>query len=339
MSAPRVAVLGAGCVGGWVGGMLARAGLPVTLIGRPRLAGAVARGGLWVAGLAQEALPAPVRVAVGPEGVADADVVVVAVKGRDSAAAAAQVRPHLRDDAVVVSFQNGLRNPGRLRMALPAHRVVPGMVSFNVVWDDAPGGGARFRQLTSGPVALEAGGAPGLVAALRAAGVAVAAAPDMQAVQWAKLVLNLNNAVNALSGMPLADELARRGYRRVLAAAMREAWAGLDAAGIRPAAVGTMRPRLAPHILPLPDGLFRLLAAPMIRIDPAARSSMADDLARGRPTEVDDINGEVVALGARVGVATPLNAHLVSLVHAAEAAGGGAPGLPPAALWPGRARA
>lgn len=327
-------VLGAGCIGAWVGGMLARAGCAVTLVGRPRLADAVERGGLHVSRLGEDPAPAPLRVVLGPEGVEQADILVVAVKGRDTAGAAASVRAHLRPETVVVSFQNGLRNPDRLRAALPEHRVVPGMVSFNVVWDDAPGGGARFRQLTSGPIALEAGGAPGLAAALRTVGVDVAAVPDMQAVQWAKLVLNLNNAVNALSGLPLAEELARRGYRRVLAAAMREAWAAIDAAGIQPAALGKMRPRVAPHILPLPDWLFGVLAASMIRIDPAARSSMADDLARGRPTEVDDINGEVVALGARVGVATPVNAHLVALVHEAEARGAGAPGLAPAALQP-----
>ena len=312
---PRVAVLGAGCIGAWVGGVLARAGCPVVLIGRPRLAAAVAAGGLHVASLGARARPVPVTVETAPEAASGADVVVVAVKGGDTVAAAESVRPYLEPDAVVVSFQNGLRNPDRLRQALPAHRVVPGMVSFNVVWDDAPGGGARFRQLTSGPVALEAGGAPGLVSALRSAGVDVVEAPDMQAVQWAKLVLNLNNAVNALSGLPLAEQLSQRHHRKVLAAAMDEAWACLDAAGIRPAAIGRMRPRLAPRILPLPDWLFRLLAAPMIRIDPAARSSMADDLERGRPTEVQDINGEIVALGARLGLPTPVNAGLVAAVE------------------------
>ena len=187
--------------------------------------------------------------------------------------------------------------------------------SFNVVWDTAEGGGARFRQLTSGPVAVERDGVPGLVSALRDAGLDVVEAPDMEAVQWAKLVLNLNNAVNALSGLPLAAQLSQRRHRKVLAAAMNEAWACLDAAGIRPAAIGRMRPRLAPRILPLPDWLFRLLAAPMIRIDPAARSSMADDLERGRPTEVQDINGEIVALGRKMGIPTPVNERLVAAVE------------------------
>lgn len=329
VSRPRVTVLGAGCIGAWVGGMLARAGCVVTLIGRPRLRDAVGSGGLHVAALGRRAASVSLSVVVGAEGAEDVDVLIVAVKGRDTRTAAESVRPYLRPDTVVVSLQNGLRNPERLRAALPGHRVVPGMISFNVVWDEAPGGGARFRQLTSGPVALEAGGAPGVVAALRAVGVDVATVTDMQAVQWSKLVLNLNNAINALSDLPLAEQLSRRGYRRILAAAMDEAWSVMDAAGVCTANLGRMRPRLAPRILVLPDWLFRVLAASMIRIDPAARSSMADDLTRGRRTEVLDINGEIVSLGERVGIPTPVNARLVALVQVAESAAAGPPGLAP----------
>jgi 2-dehydropantoate 2-reductase len=329
-------VVGAGCIGAWTGAQLARVGAEITLIGRPSLAEPVARAGLIATSLtAPDAAfgPGGLRVALGPEAVAGAGVVVVAVKGGSTSAAAAEIRPHLAPGAVVVSLQNGLRNPDRLREALPDHAVVPGMVSFNVVWDQGPGGRARLRQTTSGPIALERGGSPALAEALRASGVPVVEPADMQGVQWAKLLLNLNNAVNALSGRGLKAELSDRGYRRVLAAAMTEAWAVLKAAGVRPVPIGKMRPALAPRILPLPDWLFRALAAPMIRIDPAARSSMADDLARGRPTEVGDINGEVVALGHRVGVPTPVNARLVALVRAVEA-GEATVGLPAARLWP-----
>ena len=156
-------------------------------------------------------------------------------------------------------------------------RVVPGMVSFNVVWGSSPAGGPRLQQATSGPIVLGTQAPPALVQALQAAGIETTTHADMPGVQWAKLILNLNNAVNALSGRSLRDELSTRGYRQVLAAAMNEAWAALGVANLHPQAIGKMRPRLAPRILPLPDLLFRLLAAPMIQIDPAARSSMADE--------------------------------------------------------------
>lgn len=333
----HIAVMGAGCIGGWVGTRLAGGGARVTLIGRARLIEAVDRGGIsatTLAGDRAELRPPTIVVSDSPASAEDADVVLLCVKGRDTTTAAELLAPHLRPDAVVVSLQNGLDNATRIRAALPDHTVVPGMVPFNVVWtDDSPG--VHLVQATSGEVVLEDHPAVRpLVDALSGGGVPVHLHPEMRRVQWAKLLLNLNNAINALSGRSLRDELSERGYRQVLAAAMNEAWAALHAARIQPAAVGRMRPGLAPKILPLPDFLFRILAAPMIRIDPAARSSMADDLARGRPTEVDDINGAVVALGKRVGVPTPVNAHLVSLVRAAERAGTGSPSLPPEDLWP-----
>lgn len=333
----HIAVMGAGCIGGWVGARLAHGGAKVTLIGRGRVVETVLEHGIFATTLAgSTAAVSPPRIAAtqSPAVVQDADVVLLCVKGRDTATAAAALAPHLHDNAVVVSLQNGLQNPARARAVLPHHGVVPGMVPFNVVWSDRSPG-MHLQQATSGDVVL--GDVPEVAAltdALAAGGVGVHRHAEMERVQWAKLLLNLNNAINALSGHSLRDELSRRGYRRVLAAAMNEAWRVLAAAGLEPAAVGRMRPKLAPWILPLPDPLFRLLAAPMIRIDPSARSSMADDLERGRPTEVDDINGEVVRLGARVGVATPVNAHLVDLVHEAEAAASGRPHLPPAALWP-----
>ncbi len=332
---PTVAVVGAGCIGAWVGARLAATGTRVRLVTRPGpRAAALAAAPLRATTLAgHRAETTAATVHDSPAACAGADAVLLAVKGAATTAAAAGLAPHLAPGTPVLSLQNGLRNPARIAAALPAADVVPGMVSFNVVWTTGADGGADLRQTTSGPVVLGDRAPAAVVQAFVRAGIPTLCHPDMPRVQWAKLLLNLNNAVNALSGRPLRDQLSDRGYRRVLAAAMGEAWSALDAAGIRPQPVGRMRPRLAPRILPLPDLVFRILAAPMIRIDPQARSSMADDLDRGRPTEIDDINGEVVALGQRVGVATPVNAHLVGLVHAA-AQQGRRPRLAPAALWP-----
>jgi len=337
----KVAVMGAGCIGAWVGARLAAVGAQVTLIGRARLRDSIDQGGIFACSL-QGDIAAPgahqLTVALGPEAVENAQLVIISVKGRDTVAAARSIAPHLHEDAVLVSLQNGLNNPDRIRSALPGHTVVAGMVPFNVVWEDRPPeDGVYLRQATSGEVVLghsDRDAVVQLVELFGRSGVGVHQHPDMTAVQWAKLVLNLNNAINALSGRSLRDELQHRGYRRLLAEAMNEAWQALDAAGIRPAAVGRMRPRLAPWILPLPDLLFGILAAPMIRIDPAARSSMADDLDRGRLTEVDDINGEVVALARSTGLTAPVNARLVRLIHEAESRGAGRPTLSPAELWP-----
>jgi 2-dehydropantoate 2-reductase len=141
----------------------------------------------------------------------------------------------------------------------------------------------------------------------------------MAEVQWGKLLLNLNNPLNALSGLPLKEELAQRDYRRSLALLQREALGVLAAAHIRPARVTPLPPRLLPPLLELPDPLFTRLASRMLAIDPLARSSTYEDLRAGRRTEIDHINGEIVGLAAKVCMKAPANAKVIALIRAAEA--------------------
>ncbi|HYP70992.1 MAG TPA: ketopantoate reductase C-terminal domain-containing protein, partial [Variovorax sp.] len=119
---------------------------------------------------------------------------------------------------------------------------------------------------------------------------------------------------NALSGLPLRAELMERGYRRCFAALMEEALGVLSRAGIAPAQVAALPPQRLLAILRLPSPLFRIVAARMLKIDAKARSSMADDLALGRRTEVDALSGEVVRLAQAHGVQAPRNAKMVELL-------------------------
>jgi 2-dehydropantoate 2-reductase len=333
----RVGVFGAGAIGSYLGGQLAAAGTDVVLLGRAALADAHASGHMFVVDLdgTTRALPprfGPLRVATDPSELASCDAIVVTVKSRDTEAAAAELASVLPSPRTIASFQNGVDNAKRLKDGLPGHDVLAGMVSFNVVWE-AP---ATFRRGTSGPLALAPGGATSdrLAAGLEDAGFSVVRPRDMLGVQWGKLVLNLNNAVNALSGLPLQQQLKSRDFRRVAAAAMAEGRAAASAAGIRLRGVGRMLPNVAPMALRLPDPIFSIVARPMLKVDPHARSSMWEDLERHRPTEIDELNGAVVRLGARFAVATPVNARLVQLVKEAEARGEGSPRLGAAALMP-----
>jgi 2-dehydropantoate 2-reductase len=140
----------------------------------------------------------------------------------------------------------------------------------------------------------------------------------MLALAWGKLIINLNNAVSALSGRTLLEELKERDYRRVVAASQREALRLLRRAGIRPAKVGPVPPSLLPAVLGSPDWLFNRLFLRGWKIDAKARSSMADDLAAGRRTEVDYLNGELVRLAERLGTDAPVNRAIVELVREAE---------------------
>ena len=138
----------------------------------------------------------------------------------------------------------------------------------------------------------------------------------MSPIQWGKLLLNLNNPVNALSGMPLREELMQAGYRRCLAALQEEALQVLRAAGIEPAQLTAVTPQAFLRVLRLPTFLFRLAARQALKIDAKARSSMADDLSAGRPTEIAWLCGEVQRLAQSLGLQAPLNSRMQALVEA-----------------------
>ncbi len=308
-------VMGAGAVGAFVGGQLAAAGVPVTLIGRPRVLQAIAREGLTLTDLdgARRHVPAgQLQLLESPPADMTAPaLVLLTVKSgatRDAAEALARVLP---PGAPVLSLQNGITNAQRAQAAAPALRVLPGMVPFNVA-ELAP---AHLHRGTSGALAAQDDAAlrPWLPMFARA-GLPLQLHPDLAPVQWGKLLLNLNNPVNALSGLPLRAQLLNRGFRRCHAALVDEALVTLRAAGIRPAPLAGVPPRWLPAMLRLPTPLFRRVAARSLRIDDKARSSMADDLSLGRRTEVDALCGEVVRLARRHGLQAPRNAAMVQLL-------------------------
>lgn len=317
----KIAVFGAGSVGCYVGGRLAAAGAAVTFIGRERMGAELGRHGLHLT----DWRGADLRVAteridfqVAPAAAAAADLVLVTVKSAATEETAETLADVLRPGTLIVSLQNGLTNAEVLAAGLIGCEVVAGMVAFNVLHR----GAGAFHQGSEG--GLEVEDHPALrpfLEAFAVAGLPLIRHQDLKAVQWAKLQLNLNNAINALSGLPLKEQLSQRPYRRVLAAAQRELLTALSAAGLRPARLTALPPAWIPTLLGLPDTLFQLVARRLLAIDPLARSSMWEDLEAGRTTEVDWLNGEVVRLAAAHGLPAPVNARLVELIRAAERGG------------------
>lgn len=330
----RVAVIGAGSIGCYIGGALQRVGASVRFHGRQRLAVELAEHGLTITnyrGLHHHLPGVALDYRVNFDALDEVSLVLVTVKSGDTIAIAETLRPWLRDDALVVSLQNGVTNTELLRRHLPGQRVLAGMVSFNVLQL----GEGRFHAGTDGLVAIEDGPESRELASLlaplfAAAGVAFRREANMTGLLWSKLLLNLNNPINALSGLPLREQLADRHYRCCLALLQREALAALARSDIGLHRINGLPPTWLPALLGLPDTLFTLLARRMLAMDPSARSSMWEDLQRGRPTEIDALNGEVLRLAEAVGLSAPANRRIIGLIRGAEQGVGG--GLTGAAL-------
>ena len=318
-------VLGAGAVGCYVGGRLAAAGETVTFVGRPRSIDALATAGLHITdldGFDARVAPAALRLATSLEQSFDAlgtlgpvagkaPVLLLCVKGGGTDAAAREIQAAYPGGITVLSLQNGVDNAQRISAVAPRLQVIAGMVPYNVVQRE-PG---QVHRASSGRLRIGAHGASAAIAGvLCAAGLATEVSNDMRAVQWGKLLLNLNNPINALSDLPLRAQLMQRDYRLVLAALQLEALVALRAAGVAPAQIATLPAQILPKVLRLPDWLFRRVAARMLRIDTSARSSMWDDLQQGRSTEIDDLCGAVLRLALAHGTSAPCNQAITGLV-------------------------
>ena len=315
LSKPVIVVAGAGAIGCFVGGLLVAAGRDVRLLAREHAAEELAKGLRLTdfAGLDVQAMP---EVAVSPDVLATADVVLVCVKSGASAELGQMIAQHAPKNAVVVSLQNGLGNADALRAELPEYDVRAGVVGFNVV---AQGAG-RFHRSVSGEVFVEAG-AGDIADLLEVADLPVDEISGIEAVQRGKLILNLTNALNALSGLSLREMLLTRAWRRVMAAQMREALDVFKAAGQDVHVPAPVPGWLVPWVLRLPDSLFERIAKKMLTVDAQARTSMVADLSAGKQTEIEQLQGAVIRLGAAHDVSTPIASQVRALVKEAEAGG------------------
>ncbi len=310
-----VLVMGAGAIGCFVGGRLAAAGVPVHFVGRPRVLQALRQQGLTVSDLEASTQSVPAAQLSLHERCAglQAGLVLLCVKSGATARAAGELGTALPPGTPVLSLQNGIGNAALAQHQAPHLACIAGMVPFNV----AEVAAGHFHRGTSGLLAAQEHPLlQGWLPAFAQAALPLQLHADMRPVQWGKLLMNLNNPVNALSGLPLRAQLLDAGYRRVVAALQDEALAAMAAAGIRPARLTPLPASRMPAVLRLPTPVFRLLAARMLRIDASARSSMADDLALGRSTEIDTMCGEVARLAASTGRSAPLNERISAMVRA-----------------------
>ncbi len=292
----QIAVLGAGAVGCYYGGMLARAGHSVTLIGRAPHVDAIRRWGLFLEAQSFQAR-VPVQASTDAGALRGAGLVLCCVKSNDTERAAADMAPHLAPDAVVLSLQNGVDNADRLRARL-AHDVMAAVVY--VAAEMAGPGHVRHH----GRGELVVGRSPGAdrVAALFAdAGIPVQVCDDVAGALWAKLVINCAyNALSAITGLPYGRLIQGQGVQTVLHAVVQECLAVARGDGVT-----------------IPGDAWEDVLR-IARTMPSQYSSTAQDLARGKQSEIDHLNGYVVRRGEALGLATPVNRVLHTLVKLLE---------------------
>ncbi|MEO1563086.1 MAG: 2-dehydropantoate 2-reductase [Pseudomonadota bacterium] len=307
-----VAVLGAGAIGCIVGGFIAEMGLHPVLIGRAHVLDPLSQQGLsFEAGNAHMIRPVQFGIATSPEALAEKDVIFVATKATALQQVVTDIKAHGKPDALIVCLLNGISPVRFLQAALPDHKVLAGMVPFNVVWLDD----VHLQQSSLGKIELEAHKVTNFLRQRRPEWFDTK--DTLDGIQNGKLLLNLINPVNALSGLPLVKMLASRGYRLIYADAVAEALVVYKAAGLSFENQAALPMPLTLKLLKGPNWLVKALVISRQKLGPHTMTSMAQDYSAQRPTEIDFINGEIVALGQSLGVPTPVNSALVNWVQRA----------------------
>jgi len=299
---PRIAVVGAGAVGGYFGGMFVRAGAPTVFIGRKGFADAVNANGLVLdKSHGQERIAA--RATTEMSAVRDCSLILFCVKANDTQYTANQMAPFLRPDATVVCLQNGVDNADQVRAA--ASVVVLSAAVYVAVSMPEPG---RVKHLARGDLII---GPPSektteVANLFVSAGISCRISDNIEGELWLKLLCNC--ALNAISALGHAryGQIAQNSDAKLLMQhIIDEVLAVAHGGGV-----------VLPGIRDRESGMAAALeiATQM----PGALSSTAQDLDRGRPTEIDALNGCVARLGAKLGIPTPVNNALFTLVKLAE---------------------
>ncbi|HEY1544871.1 MAG TPA: ketopantoate reductase family protein [Xanthobacteraceae bacterium] len=306
-----VAVVGAGALGCLFGGMLARAGTAVTLIGRATHVTAIRQDGLVLeSGGGKQTIS--LAATEDMSAVRGAGLVLFCVKSSDTEAAARAMAPYLSADTVVLSLQNGVDNVERIRAQIRTD--VDRMIFTGLVYEAAQMAGPGHVRRTGG-----SGVVIGELTAYRradggnrtmldtiatlftSAGAQMRVSDEVEVELWTKLVMNCAyNAISALGGAPYGEMVALAEIRTLMGDAVREVVAVAAAKGIR------LPEDIVAAAIKLADGM------------PMQISSTAQDIRRGRPTEIDHLNGYVVRAGAALGMATPVNRTLNALIKLLE---------------------
>jgi 2-dehydropantoate 2-reductase len=299
---PRVAVVGAGAVGGYFGGMLARSGVPVVMIGRSAFVEAVQHDGLRIDSLRFEETVYP-DTSTELAAAAGADVVLFCVKTTDTVNVAKRLAGILAGDSLVVSMQNGVNNAEEIHQAsgidaLPAVVYVAAAVP-------SPG---IIKHLGRGDIVVGPSNerTEKVARLFGEAKIPCRISENIAGELWTKLVWNCAlNAVSALGQVSYGEIIASADARKLIEAAVYETLEVARAKGIRPAGLEDAKVAIA--------GSYKI-AEQMS----GTRSSTAQDLSRGKHTEIDSLNGYVARVGAQLGVSTPINHALYTLIKLYE---------------------
>ena len=314
----KYAVIGLGAIGSIIGGLLTKSGEDVVLIGKKNQVEIINQKGIRIDGIHGSIVVENVHASTDLSLLGNVDVVIICIKSQGTQNLANDLRKFVNKSALLISLQNGVRNLKILREAT-GNKAVSGAILFNALYS-RPG---EVELTIKGGLLLEADNSSYdtikyLVNSLKKEGLDVKIVDDIEGYAWSKLVVNLQNAVTALTGQTVNESISDKDSRGVLIATMEEGLNVLEQSGISIKTLPDIDPRRIIRRLSLFNSALLKIGSRMMKIKANARTSMWQSLSRGKPTEIDYINGEIINLAKKNNLKAPINTKLVELIKEAE---------------------
>lgn len=314
----KYAVIGLGAIGSIIGGLLTKSGEDVVLIGKKNQVETICQKGLRIDGLNGSIFVKDVHASTDLSLLSDVDAVIICVKSQDTQNLANDLKKFVNKSALLISLQNGVKNLKILRDTT-GNKAVSSAILFNAFYTK-PG---EAEITIKGGLLLEADDSSfnkvnRLVNSLKEEGLKSKIVDDIEGYAWSKLIVNLQNALTALTGQTIRESIVDKDSRTILIATMKEGINVVEKSGISLKTLPDIDPRKTIRRLSLFNSTMLNIGSRLLKIKGNARASMWQSLSRGKPTEIDFINGEIVNLAMMNNLKAPINTKLVELVKKAE---------------------
>ena len=314
----KYAVIGLGAIGSIIGGLLTKSGEDVVLIGKKNQVETIGQKGFRIDGFNGSIIVENVHASTDLSLLSDVDAVIICVKSQDTQNLANDLKKYVNKSALLISLQNGIRNLKILRDTT-GNKAVSGAILFNAFYT-RPG---EAEITIKGGLLLEADDSSydkvnRLVNSLKKEGLKSKIVDDIEGYAWNKLIVNLQNALTALTGQTIRGSIVDKDSRAILIATMKEGLNVVEKSGIPLKTLPDIDPRKTIRRLSLFNSTILNIGSRLMKIKGNARTSMWQSLSRGRPTEIDFINGEIVNLAMMNNLKAPINTKLLELVKKAE---------------------
>jgi len=314
----RYAVIGLGAIGSVIGGILAKSDEKVILIGKKNQVEEINKKGLKINGLNNSIFVEKVHASSDLTLIKDSDVVIICVKSQDTKNLADELKKFIKKSALIISLQNGVRNSKILREKT-GNSVISGIILFNALYVK-PG---EVKLTLKGGLILETNNfykdtIKDFSEILGKFKIESKIVTNIEGYLWSKLIVNLQNAVTALTGQTIKESLIDKDSREIIIAAMDEGLQILKKSGIPYKSLPDIDPKITIRRLKILNSTLLKLGSRILRLNENARGSIWQSLNRGKPTEIDYINGEIVDLANKNNLEAPINKKLVELVKEAE---------------------